>query len=161
MPDPVVVNASPIIVLARAGFIDLLRLAGDPIQVPQAVMHEVSQGASNDPAIQALARVTWLVPITPGSAPPRLQQFRLGAGEEAVLTWALAHPGTVAVIDDQAARRCAAALGVPHRGCVGLVVLARQHGIIAAARPALEDLRLAGLRLSQRVVDEALALVGE
>jgi predicted nucleic acid-binding protein len=161
VPDPVVVNASPIIVLARAGYLDLLRLAGDPVQVPKAVAEEVARGGANDPATQALAQTSWLAPVDPGAASTRLRQFGLGVGEEAVLTWALANPGTVAVIDDRAARRCAAALQIPHRGCLGLVILARQHGVLAAARPALEELRQAGLRLGQSVMDEALALVGE
>jgi predicted nucleic acid-binding protein len=161
VPSPVVVNASPVIVLAKAGFLDLLRLAGDPVQVPRAVVQEVQQGGANDPAAQALAQTAWLTPVDPGPAPAPLQAFGLGPGEEAVLAWALANPGTEALIDDQAARRCAKALGIPHRGCLGLVILARQQGVLPAARPVLEQLRQAGLRLSNRVLSLALALVGE
>jgi predicted nucleic acid-binding protein len=161
VPDPVVVNASPVIVLARAGLLDLLRLTGEPVQVPRAVAQEICRGAADDPAVKALASTPWLLTVDPGPPPPELQPFGLGTGEEAVLAWALAHRGTVAVIDDRAARRCAAALGVPHRGCLGLVIAARQHGVIPEARPVLEELRAAGLRLGQRVMDQALALAGE
>jgi predicted nucleic acid-binding protein len=156
-----VVNASPIIVLARAGFLDLLRVAGDPVQVPHAVIQEVQQGGPNDPTAQAVVQTAWLVPVNPGPIPARLQPFSLGLGEEAVLAWAIANPGTEALLDDQAARRCAITLGIPHRGCLGLVLQARRQGILPTARPVLEQLRQAGLRLSDRVMNQALALVGE
>ena len=47
------------------------------------------------------------------------------------------HPESVAVIDDLAARRCAAALGIPCRGCLGLVLLAKKRGVLSTARPVV------------------------
>jgi predicted nucleic acid-binding protein len=85
----------------------------------------------------------------------------LGAGESAVLTWGYVNPGTEVIVDDLAARRCAAALGIPVRGTLGLVLTAKQQGILPAARPVLEQLRLSGMYLSDRVMNQALALVGE
>jgi predicted nucleic acid-binding protein len=67
----------------------------------------------------------------------------------------------VAILDDLAGRRCAAALRVPVRGTLGLVLLAKQRGRIPAARPVLEAMRACGMYLSDRVLGDALALVGE
>lgn len=161
MPSPLVVDASPVIVLAKAGFLDLLAIAGDPVQIPLAVVREIQRIGPQDPAVQALAQTPWLIPVDPGPAPAALRPFHIDAGEEAVLSWALAHPGTGAMIDDPRARRCALALGIPHRGCLGLVLLARRQGVIPAARPVLEQLRQVGLRLSDRLMNQSLALVGE
>jgi predicted nucleic acid-binding protein len=85
----------------------------------------------------------------------------LGQGESAVLAWAHSHQGCEAIIDDLAARRCAATLGIPVRGTLGLVLLAKQRNRVALARPLVHALREAGMYLSDRVVDRALALVGE
>jgi predicted nucleic acid-binding protein len=74
---------------------------------------------------------------------------------------ALAHPGTSAVIDDLAARRCAAAHGIGVRGTLGLVLTARRRGAIPSARRVIEELRDAGMYLSDAVADRALALVDE
>lgn len=52
-------------------------------------------------------------------------------------------------------------VGIPVRGTLGLVLAAKQRGDIPAARPILEKLRQSGMYLSDRVVNEALALVGE
>ena len=73
----------------------------------------------------------------------------------------MTHPGCFAVIDDLEGRRCAESLGVPLRGTLGLVLRARRQGIIEEARPVVERLRLAGMYLSDWVMDAALAEVGE
>lgn len=93
--------------------------------------------------------------------PGILQAWDLGAGESAVLTWAYFHRGCEAIIDDLLARRCAAALEIPVRGTLGLVLVAKQRGEILAARPALEQLQQAGMYLSSSVMERALGLVGE
>ncbi len=85
----------------------------------------------------------------------------LGAGESAVLSWALEHPGTLAVIDDYAARTCATVLGVPVKGTLGLALLAKGRGRATNARSLVEELRRAGLYLSDAVIRDALSLVGE
>ena len=71
------------------------------------------------------------------------------------------HSGAVALMDDLAARRCAAALGIPYRGCVGLALLAKSRGHVPRARPVIEELRHAGLYSSDEVIVRALSLVGE
>lgn len=82
-------------------------------------------------------------------------------GESAVLAWARMNPGSEAIIDDLLGRKCAATLGVPLRGTLGLVLLARQRGLIPAARPVLERLRASGMYLGDAVLQEALRRVGE
>jgi predicted nucleic acid-binding protein len=161
VPQPLVVNASPLIILAKAGYLDLLTVAGNPVHVPQAVVQEIRQGDPSDPAVQALSQHSWLIQVDPGLDSPALPPLKLGAGEKAVLTWALANPGTEAVLDDPAGRRAAKTLGIPCRGCLGLVVLARQQGAIASARQVLAQLQAAGLRLSDHLMKHALGLVGE
>ena len=114
-----------------------------------------------DTASRALESTPWLTVVDPPSVPPIIQAWDLGAGESSVLAWAFANPGTLAILDDLAARRCAATLRIPVRGTLGLVLLAKQRGRIAAARPVLEAMRGSGMYLSDSVLDKALALVAE
>ena len=93
--------------------------------------------------------------------PPAIQSRDLGAGESAVLAFAYENHGTVAIIDDGAARRCAETLGIPLHGTLGLVMKAKMLGRIAAARPVVENLKRHGMYLSERAIDRAMALVGE
>jgi predicted nucleic acid-binding protein len=112
-------------------------------------------------AVQAMDRAAWLETVADPPIPPLIQAWDLGAGESAVLAWAQAHPGSEAIIDDLAARRCAAAIGVPVRGTLGLVLAAKRRGLVPLARPLMERMRQSGMYLSDDVLDKALALVGE
>jgi len=93
--------------------------------------------------------------------PPQIQAWDLGPGESAVLAWSHTHEGSEAIIDDLAGRRCAAAFNIPVRGTLGLVLTAKQRGHISSAREILYQLRQAGMYLSDRVLNEALAKIGE
>lgn len=90
-----------------------------------------------------------------------IQNWDLGGGESAVLSWGYAHPGTEVIIDDLAGRRCAETFGIPVRGTLGLVLIAKKREMIPAARPVLEKLRLSGMYLSEKVLNQALAKVNE
>jgi predicted nucleic acid-binding protein len=155
------INTSPLIFLTKGGVLELLQIASQEIVVPAAVATEIEQYGETDVTAIALAQTDWLVVVETPPVPTVIQNWDLGAGESAVLAWGYVNPGTEVILDDLAARRCAAALGIPARGTLGLVLSAKQQGRIPAARPVLEQLRLSGMYLSDRVMNQALALVGE
>ena len=161
MAERTVVNASPLILLTRGGWLHLLQLAGEEIVVPLGVADEIQRRGSADLTVQALSRTPWLVIVTTPPIPALIHAWDLGPGESSVLAWAYTYPGTEAIVDDLPARRCAAALGIPVRGTLGLVLTAKQRWILPAARPVVEQLRRTGMYLSHDVVRQALALVGE
>jgi predicted nucleic acid-binding protein len=65
------------------------------------------------------------------------------------------------VLDDGRARRTAHRLNIPTIGTLGIVVRARQHGLIRAARPIAETLVEHGMYISAPALQEALQLIGE
>ena len=161
MGELAAVDASPLIFLAHARLLHFLRYAAPELVVPIPVAEEISRRGSKDPTAQALAETRWLRTVEAPVTPPNLQAWDLGPGESAVLAWCLGNPGSQAIVDDLAARRCAATLGVPVRGTLGLVLIAKQRGEISAARSVLEELRQAGMYLSDAVLNRALKRVGE
>jgi predicted nucleic acid-binding protein len=46
-------------------------------------------------------------------------------------------------------------------GTLGLILTAKKRGMIPQARPVLENLQQSGMYLSDRILDQALKLVGE
>lgn len=162
MVDSPVIDASPLIFLTKADKLDLLQqVINNEIIVPVAVEAEIQQYGNQDITRQALAQTSWLVVVDTPKIPNVIQSYHLGAGESAVLTWAYVNRNSEAIIDDLAARRCASSLGIPVRGTLGLVLTAKQRGIIPAARPIIEQLLTKGMYLSSNVINQALALVGE
>ncbi len=155
------INTSPLIFLTKGGFLDLLQIISPEMIVPAAVASEIQAYGETDVTTVALKNTQWLVVQETPLVPSIIQNWDLGAGESAVLTWGYVNPGTEVIIDDLSARRCATALGIPVRGTLGLVLTAKQQGVIPFARPVLEQLRLCGMYLSERVINQALAKVGE
>ncbi len=156
-----VVNASPVILLAKVGLLDLLAKLGPPVVIPDAAVAEIQRGGSTDPAVHALAAASWLATVHPGAIHSKVAAFNLGIGESAVLTHALKNPGSGVIVDDQAARACATALAIPHQGTLGVVIYAKSRGFIPAARTVVEQLRREGMYLSDQAMNQALAQVGE
>jgi predicted nucleic acid-binding protein len=138
-----------------------MRLAGEPVLIPRAVVDEVERFGETNSAAAFLRKADWIKIVDPGPPPDLVARWDLGRGESAVLAWAYQHPATTAVLDDLAARRCARSLDIPVRGTLGLVLIAKQRGLIPAARPILEQLRQAGMYLSDSVFNRALETVGE
>jgi predicted nucleic acid-binding protein len=99
-----VVNASPVILLAKVGLLDLLQRLGPPVVIPDAAVLEIRRKGPADPAVQALSQANWLVSVDPGPIPANVAALGLGDGETGVLAHALANPGSGAIVDDQAAR---------------------------------------------------------
>jgi predicted nucleic acid-binding protein len=161
MAETAAVNASPLICLCRAGLSDLLRGAAETVVVPASVAREILARGPRDPTAGVLGSSPWLKQVEDPVIPPNILAWDLGAGESAVLAWALAHPGTRAVIDDLQGRRCAESLGISLRGTLGLVIRARRTGAIESAREALDRLREGGMYLSDRIVSEVLVEAGE
>lgn len=157
MAEAAVVNSSPLIALAATGHIHILRLAATDVVVTETVSTE----AQDERSRQALVSCAWLRRVPDPPIPQRVADLDLGAGEKSVLAWAVANPGTDVILDDRAARRCALDLGLRVRGTLGLVLLAKQKGVIPAARPVVEQLRATGLYLSDKLMNQVLALVGE
>lgn len=160
--DRLVVNASPLIFLARVEGLDwMIRLAHTPVLVPQAVLREVEAG-DGGAAIAARIHGDAGFSIVPdASIPAVVTAWDLGAGETQVLAHCCQHPGLVAVLDDKAARQCARGLGVQTIGTIGVVLIAKRRGWIPHARQVVERLQAQGMFLSADLIATALQDVGE
>lgn len=161
MTDKVIINASPLIFLSRSHHLALLQSFADEVWVPEPVAEEILQRGQEDITAQAIKNTAWLVEQSVEEIPMSILEWRLGAGESAVLALGLDHPHTEVIIDDLAGRKCADSLDIPVRGTLGLVLVAKKRGVIPAARPVIEDMMRAGLYLSKRILDRALEKVGE
>jgi len=161
MPRSVFVDASPLIFLARADLLDLLRRPDWDVSVPETVRAEILRRGAGDVTVRALGAAPWLLVPRSVDVPRGILDLDLGRGESEVLAAAVADPAALVVMDDRAGRRAARQFGLRVVGTLGLVLAAKSSGRIPSARKVLERLRGGGMHLSDRVVDRALREVGE
>lgn len=131
--------------------------------VPQAVLDEVLAGEWGDPSLELVPQAVgdWLRVVPTPPVHSSIRADRLDPGEISVLSVALENPGWEAVLDDQAARREAARLGIPCIGTVGLLLTGHRRGTVPSVRAALETLRDAGMYISDHLFQIALDQAGE
>lgn len=160
MANHVVINSSPLIFFSRSKHVAILEQFASQVLVPQAVAEEIQRRGTSDPTATLIKTTPWLEVVLTDRVPDEILEWGLGAGESAVLALALTR-GCEAVVDDLAGRRCAASIGIPVRGTLGIVLIAKRRGWIPSARAVMEDMLAAGLYLSRPVLDRALERVGE
>ncbi len=161
MANQWVVNASPIITLTKIGQVSLLTQLCNELVIPQGVADEIRNGGYDDSAVTWIRTEGQLYIKPIASISPIIASWDLGMGESCVMTWVSEHPEFEAIIDDRAARKAAAILGMQVRGTVSIIALAKQRGYITSARREYDKLMSVGFRISVDVLTKALTLVGE
>lgn len=162
MPRRWVVNASPLITLAKIGWVSLLHELCEELAIPAGVAEEINRSPDeNDPAkIWMHSTGRGFVRQT-GQVHTVISAWDLGLGESEVLAWANEHHGWEAILDDKAARNCAASLGIMVRGTIGIILLAKKEKKAGNAALLLDQLQQAGFRVDPQLVQEAKRLAGE
>jgi predicted nucleic acid-binding protein len=158
----VVSNTGPIVALAKADQLSLLRLLYGEVLIPPAVHWELLAKAGPEaPRIDdGLAGFLRVSPIsTPSEEHDRLTSG-LGAGEQQAIVLAL-EVGGLLVIDDRAGRKAAGQLGIATTGAVGVLLKAKQERHLAMIGPVPDTIRSQGYWLSDAVVQTAMRLADE
>jgi predicted nucleic acid-binding protein len=155
----VVADASPLVVMARVGLLDLLPALFERVLVPRVVWLELVEGSPNAVGVAELRAAPWLhVALQPS---PPVMDLGLDAGETAAIALAEAESADLLLMDERAGRAVARARGLPVRGTLGVLLEARQRGLIEALAPVLARVEAEGFRLHPALIARALAEVGE
>jgi len=158
MADRLVINTSPLLVLARA---DLLEVVGQlPLDFicPTEVLDEIAAGvALGYPDV----RPPWLTALELSRPVDLVARATLDLGEAAVIQLAVEQQVARVCLDDRKGRRAAQAVGLQVTGSLGLLVRAKQMGIIATLRPLLERMQREGAYYDEELVRRVLQGVGE
>jgi predicted nucleic acid-binding protein len=162
----VIADASPLIVLARAGHLRLLRTLQGKVVAPPAVLAEVlpGEGAPGAPEVQQALDEGWLQEeASPAAAAKALRQRHpnLGSGEAEAIALAVEREEAL-LCDDLLARRAARLEGAQPVGTLGLLALAHHRGVHdrAATTQALRAVLAAGLWVGPEVVEAFWARLG-
>lgn len=161
MPESWVINASPVILLAKVGLIQHVPRLVETLVVPQPVMTEILSFRDKD------AAAIWLEEAGQKFVQPAVAELEqlassgIGSGERAVISFAAANSGFVAVLDDLEARMIAHRIGIKTLGTVGVILRLKKAGLISQAKSHLQQIRKVGGYMSDELFHEALRQVGE
>jgi predicted nucleic acid-binding protein len=162
MPDrKVICNTSPLLYLFQIGQLALLQLLYGEVCVPLAVEEELRAGAALGFSTPELSELTWL----------RVERLRdrsllpaivdLGEGEAEAIALALSNPGSLLILDDSLGRKVAHQRRLTYTGTLGILVRAKQEGLLSRVTPVLEALRRTTMYLSPELIAHVLQEAGE
>jgi len=135
--------------LERIGRLDLISALLDPILAPPAVVSEFG------------SHPEWLTVLSPAnSGTVAALKLVVDAGEAEAIALALER-GCRIILDDRKARTVAQRLGVPVTGTVGILLKAKQSGVVPSLLPLLDALDAHHFHVSRALRLEALRLAGE
>ena len=160
----IVSNTGPIIGLAKINRLSILKDLAGEILIPPKVHRELlaktgDEATLIDEALNSFIHVSPLPPLDPSV---KTIIVDLDAGEGHAIGLASTFSGDVLLLlDDRAGRTAAVRLNIPTTGLIGLLLLAKERGIITKVSELIYELREQGYWLSDRVVDIARQLAGE
>lgn len=146
---PAVIDSACLIGLERIGRLDLLPALINPVMVPPAVASEFG----STPA--------WMIVKTPeGTGMVAALRLVVDPGESEAIALAF-ETGCRILLDDRKAREAAHRLGIPVTGTIGLLLKAKEAGVVASIRPLLDALDANQFRIGESLRTAALRLADE
>ena len=166
MPPPnsaaVVADTSPLISLDACNKLDLLRKLYSRVVVPRAVEMELSVGGTTGlPKGLTLAHRKWIGVRTLRTPPPPALLAALHIGEAEVIALALEISSPLVLLDETAARKLARDRGLQVAGAIGILLRAKNKGLLPAVKPSIDLMLSKGVQLSSGLIDSVLRGTGE
>ena len=122
---------------------------------------ELAEGRRHGVHLPDLTKISWMSVCHLRNRSLLPLVTKLGIGEMEVLALGLEAPNRLLVLDDRYARRYACAAGLEITGTLGILVLAKERGIIGAIRPVLERLQELEFRLDAKTREKVLGMAEE
>jgi predicted nucleic acid-binding protein len=159
----VVADTSVLLNLCRVAEEDLLWQLYGTVAAPQSVRDEFERACISYPRFSRLAFPNFIQIHPPGSS---LQKWLPGAsldpGESDAIALVIDLKADLLLIDERKGRQVAAELGLCFSGILGVLIQAKNRGLVSDVRTVLRRLREeAGFFLSEKHLQDALRLAGE
>lgn len=157
-----VLDASPLITLARIGALEWLRQLAEQIVIPDAVYAESVSQAQGRPGSRAIAQADWIIcrQVENRAHVTRLRHH-LGLGEAEAIVLAQQIHAHAVVLDDATARQVAEQEGCQVVGLLGLLLEGKRRGLLLAVKPLLDAMRETGFFVGDELYLAILQQAGE
>jgi predicted nucleic acid-binding protein len=151
----IVCDSSPLIALAKCGKLHILDGLFDEVLIPEQVYHEFL--VSGKPEAAGIAAWAKGKVDKPGAATlSRANALSLGPGETAAIALYWEKSADLLLIDERKGRRIAAQNGIKIIGIAGILLAAKNKGLIDAVKPFLDLLLNSSYYISDTLYQTAL-----
>jgi len=158
----VISNSSPLINFAVLGRFTLLRELYETLVIPDAVYHEVVVAGQGQPGAAEVEQADWITRAAVSTPTVRAALHELGRGEAEAVALAVEHPGALLILDERRGRLAAFNLQVDIIGTLGVLLVAKRKGLLAALAPEIEQLQTqVGFRMHADLKAKVLQEAGE
>lgn len=160
----VISDSTPIISLIKIECLDVLEKLYKNIIIPKAVYNELIINVDYQDEIDIIKGCTFLEikNVEENLSVLLLQrQLKLDFGESEAIVLANNINADLIIIDERKARRIAKDIGLKVTGTLGILVEAKQQGLIEELKPLLDKLIDNNIRISKKLYIEILNIVGE
>lgn len=158
----VVCDTSALLLLAKIDQLELLTALYDTVLVPKSVLNEIE--SKLDKAAMAIReRVRNQAFEIREANPQALMDIPadLGSGEREAIALALETHAQLVILDDEQGRRIARGQSLAVTGTIGVIIEARERGMLKSVRHELDRLIESGLWLDERFYHRVLREYGE
>ncbi|HRJ44039.1 MAG TPA: DUF3368 domain-containing protein, partial [Caldilineaceae bacterium] len=157
-----IVNTAPLIFLSKLGRLELLRQGVETVFVPSTVRFELRSVLDSATAEVESLLGGWLIErACTQLALLEVVRQSIDPGEAEVIALALELGINDVVLDDLDARRFARRNGLQPIGTLGLLLSAKENGLIVSVRDEIDRLQAFGFRASDVLIATVLASAGE
>ena len=150
MPE-MISNTTCIIVLDNAGSLYILKELYGTINITEEVFHEFGKEVPE-----------WIkvVKVKNSNYTKILEQF-MDLGEASTIALNMETENSKMIIDDMKARKFSDKMNLNYTGTVGVLLKAKEQGVIKSVKTILTLLKLNGFRISEELERKAIITAGE
>jgi predicted nucleic acid-binding protein len=146
MPKIIISDTSCLIILNKIGELDLLRQLYNTVTITQDILLEYGEQLPD-----------WIeVQQANDQYRQQLLEMQIDKGEASAIALALETADNIVILDDWKARKLAERLGLTVTGTLGVIIRAKNTGLIPSIKPYLEKIRETNFRISEELEQIAL-----
>jgi predicted nucleic acid-binding protein len=151
MPKVIISDTSCLIILTKIGEINLLRQLYKTVTITQDISLEYGEILPDWCEVQQV-RDHYI---------QQLLEMQIDKGEASAIALALETSENIVILDDWKARKVAERLGLSVTGTLGVIIKAKNTGIIPSIKPYLDKIRETNFRVSEELEQIALKEANE
>ncbi len=151
----VVSNTTPIISLLKVNKLEILKELYSEVFIPYEVYKEIEAGKNKDYYID-LTKIEWIKIVKIKNEKSLLFFLDLDKGEAEAIVLANEINADLIILDETLGRFHAKHIGLRVTGTIGILLKAKENGIIIEIKPLLNELTQKGIWLSDKLIKQTL-----